>query len=96
MFRSVHVSLISVTSTTLALILFGLFTARENTAVLAQTQADQGKRGVRLQEPPKRGLGIKEEVPKQSAVETSGKSDPNKPELVIQNGHSLGVNRCHF
>ncbi len=54
--------------------------------VFAQTEPDPGKRGL--------GLGV--QAPKQSIAQATDKSDPNRPELVIQTGHSLGVAAVTF
>jgi WD40 repeat protein len=52
----------------------------------AQTNPDPGKRG----------LGLPVEAPKASIPYATDKSESNRPELVIQTGHSLGVTAVAF
>src|SRR6266536_72051 len=54
--------------------------------VFTQTNPDQGKRGI----------GLKVEAPKQPTPQPTDKTEINKPELVIQTGHSLGVTAVTF
>ena len=56
------------------------------TTVFTQSNPDQDKRG----------LGITGEAPKQPRPRAARKTDPNKPELIIQTGHTLGVTAVAF